>query len=81
MKPTTGNTKTVGASLLPPNLCQRLTTLTNREAADSSILRLVKSNRLRSANCDGITFCRLRKMLSVRPGVLRSHSWSMSLTT
>ena len=47
--------------------------MTKREAAVSSIFKLVKSNRLRSASCDGITFCRLRKILSVRPGVLRSQ--------
>src|SRR5471032_2307230 len=64
-----------------PQFVQRLTTLTKREAAVSSMRRLVKSNRLRSASCDGCTFCRLRKILSVRPGVLRSHSCSMSLTT
>ncbi|MDT4885857.1 hypothetical protein FQZ97_1221440 [compost metagenome] len=52
-----------------------------RGVALSSIFRLVKSNRFRSASCDGATFCRARKMLSVRPGVLRSHSTSMSLTT
>ena len=59
----------------------RLITSTKRGVALSSIRRLLKSNRLRSASCEGTTFCSARNMISVRPGDLRSHSCSISLTT
>jgi len=36
-----------------------------------------KSNRVESAKWEGTTFCRLRKMVSVRPGCSVSHCWSI----
>src|SRR5690606_4664394 len=59
----------------------RLMASMKRGVAESSIFSERKSYRLRSASCDGATFCSARNMTSVRPGLLRSHSWSISLTT
>ncbi len=47
---------------------QRLSTSRKRGVALSSTRRLAKSNRLRSASCEGTTFCSARNMISVRPG-------------
>src|SRR5690606_8123450 len=59
----------------------RLITSTKRGVASLSMRRFWKSNSLRSASCEGTTFCNARNMISVRPGDLRSHSCSISLTT
>ena len=79
LKPLPHATRAVEGALAA--MAYRLITSRKRGVALSSIFRLLKSNRLRSASCEGCTFCNARNMISTRPGLLRSHSCSISLTT